>query len=80
MKGFSDRNDVPVFIGEFSVTEKREPEQRTRWLTAVATAAVARKMIPVLWDTGHDLSRYSPYGASDELKAMLKSLAAPASK
>jgi endoglucanase len=78
MKGFSDRNDVPVFIGEFSATEKRDAEPRTRWLTAVANAAVARKMIPVLWDVGRDVSRFAPYEASDELKAMLKSLAAPA--
>jgi endoglucanase len=74
LKDFSTRNDIPVFLGEFNATEKKESASRVRWMSAVANAAVSRKMIPVLWDTGHDISRHEPYAPSRELVQMLKSL------
>jgi endoglucanase len=77
MRDFATRSDVPIFIGEYGVTDKREPAARAQWLTAVTNAALARKMIPVLWDTGNDVSRHAPYEPSDALKAMLKNLAPP---
>ena len=35
-------------------------------------------MIPVLWDTGGEVSRSEPYSASPELLYMLKNLTRPA--
>lgn len=74
MQGFCTRNDIPAFIGEFGVTEKKEAASRVRWLSAVANASVARRMVPMLWDTGHDIHRHPPYGASDELQQVLRAL------
>ena len=79
MNAFCTRNDIPAFIGEFGVTEKKESPSRIRWMSAVANAALARRMVPVLWDTGHDVSRLEPFVASPELQQTLRSLvAAPA--
>jgi endoglucanase len=75
MKGFCTDNDIPAFIGEFGVTTKnKEPASRVRWMTAVFNAALSRKMVPVLWDTGGDVSRRSPYVASDELRQTLRNV------
>ncbi len=75
MKGFATSNDIPVYLGEFGVSHKKEPASRLRWMSAVANAAVERKMIPVFWDTGNDISRHKPYAAGPEMVGMLKSLA-----
>ena len=77
MNEFCTRNDIPAFIGEFSVTDKKESASRIRWTSAVANATLSRKMIPVLWDTGHEVSRLSPYAASAELVQVLRSLTHP---
>lgn len=74
MQGFTQRNDIPAFIGEFGVTEKKEAVSRVRWMTAVAHASLERKMVPVLWDTGTDISRKAPYDATPALKLTLQSL------
>jgi endoglucanase len=74
MQEFSTRNDIPVFVGEFGVTGAREKASRVRWMTAVAQASLSRKMVPVLWDTGGDLERKAPYGASPALSAVLEKL------
>jgi endoglucanase len=74
MKDFCSRNDVPAFIGEFGVTTKnKEAESRARWMSAVQNAALSRRMVPVLWDTGNDVARHAPYAASPELLQMLRS-------
>ena len=73
MKGFCTKNDIPAFIGEFGVTNKKESASRVRWMSAVLNASISRKMIPVLWDTGTDVSRTGPYAASDDLTQALKS-------
>jgi endoglucanase len=77
MKGFTIRHDIPAFIGEFNASEKKESASRERWMTAVANAATSRGMIPVLWDTGNDVSRREPYAAGPELAQMLKQLKPP---
>ena len=77
MQGFCTRNDIPAFIGEYGVSHKKDPASRTRWLTAVTNAALARKMIPVFWDTGNDISRNAPYAASPEVTEMLRNLKRP---
>jgi endoglucanase len=76
MAGFTTRNDIPAFIGEFGVTERKESASRVRWLSAVIGAAAARKMVPVLWDTGSAVSRLPPYHASDDLTQVLRNAAA----
>jgi len=77
MNEFCVRNDIPAFIGEFNATEKKESASRVRWLTGVANAATSRRMIPVLWDTGHEVSRSEPYAATPELMQMLHTLKPP---
>jgi endoglucanase len=71
MAGFSSRHDLPVLIGEFGVEPSKEAASRVRFLSAVARTARARKMVPVLWDTGHDISRHPPYAPSAELSQVL---------
>jgi endoglucanase len=79
MQDFCTRNDIPAFIGEYGVSHKKDPASRVRWLSAVAHAALARKMVPVLWDTGNDISRNAPYAASPDLvEAMRNVKPAPA--
>jgi len=72
MQEFCKRNDLPAFIGEFGVTAKRETPSRVRWMSAVVEAALSRKMIPVLWDTGGDISRKPPYAPSTALQQVLQ--------
>jgi endoglucanase len=74
MQAFCTRNDIPAFIGEFGVSDKKEAASRVRWMSAVLNASIARKMIPRLWDTGHDVARLEPYTASPELQQALQSL------
>ena len=74
MKGFCTKNDIPAFIGEFNASDKKESASRARWMSAVANAALSRRMVPVLWDTGHEVSRHEPYAPSPELVHMLRNL------
>jgi endoglucanase len=74
MQEFCKRNDLPAFIGEFGVTDKKEAVSRVRWMTAVAQAALDRGMVPVLWDTGGDISRNSPHTASPALQLTLRAI------
>jgi endoglucanase len=74
MGAFCARNDIPAFIGELGVTEKKESASRVRWLSSVIDAAVSRKMVPVLWDTGGAVSRHPPYAASPDLQQVLRQL------
>ncbi len=65
MKGFCTRNDIPAFIGEFGVASKKKNPPRAfagcpRW----PTPRCRSRMVPVLWDTGADVSRNKPYAAS----------------
>jgi endoglucanase len=75
MKGFCTKNDIPAFIGEFGVTKKKESASRIRWMSAVLNASISRKMVPVLWDTGTDVSRLGPFTASDDLAQSLRNSA-----
>jgi len=77
MGDFAKRNDVPVFIGEFGVVAKKESASRVRWLSAVWKGALARRMIPVLWDTGEAISRHDPYAAGADLSQSLRDVAPP---
>ncbi len=58
---FSTQKKIPVIIGEFSVTKgmnyPRPSSSRISWMQSVAKAAFAHGMVPVLWDTGTDISR-----------------------
>jgi len=75
MKDFCTRNDIPAFLGEFGVVASKEPASRVRWMSAVANASISRKLVPVLWDTGGEISRHDPYAATPDLLQTLKSLA-----
>jgi len=74
MQGFCKQHDLPAFIGEFNASDKKESASRERWLSAVAGAAISRGMVPVLWDTGHEVSRREPHAASPELQRLLENL------
>ncbi len=74
MAQFSKKHDIPVYVGEYNATEKRESPSRIRWLDAVTQAAISRKMVPVLWDTGGEVSRKAPHAASPVLEAVLKNV------
>lgn len=74
MQEFSERNDIPAFVGEFAPSPKKEAVSRARWMLGVADAALSRNMVPVLWETGQDISRRPPYAPSPALKIMLQKL------
>lgn len=65
---FCSRNDLPAFIGEYGVVASKERASRQRWLSSVTKAAVSRKMVPVLWETGQEISRQPPFTPSPELR------------
>ncbi len=78
MAQFCTKHDIPAFIGEFGASEKKESPSRIRWMSAVMGAAMSRKMVPVLWETGHEVSRQPPFAPSAELHQVLQRLPAPA--
>lgn len=82
LNNFCVRNDIPAFIGEFALCSKKELPSCNRWRSAVANATIQRKMVPVLWDTGGEVSRREPYAPSHELMELLRNInqaaAAPA--
>jgi endoglucanase len=74
---FSTSKMIPVILGEFAVTRgmkvMRQPASRIAWMEAVAKATTSRGMVPVLWDTGSEISR-SDGSLSSELQTVLKDL------
>jgi endoglucanase len=58
----SSDKKLPVILGEFGATvgtapNVREAASRVAWMTAVAKASTTRGIVPVLWDTGSEISR-----------------------
>ena len=80
MNDFCLRNDIPAFLGEFSLCSNKEKESRVRWTTSVFEAALKRNMVPVLWDIGGMVSRVAPYAPTDELSTMLRNMNRPPAK
>ncbi|MFL6604933.1 MAG: glycoside hydrolase family 5 protein [Steroidobacteraceae bacterium] len=78
LQRFCVHNDLPAFIGEFGVASKKETASRVRWMSAVAKAALSRRMVPVLWETGEEISRQPTYSASPALRQVLQTLPVPA--
>ncbi len=72
LEAFSKKRDIPVFLGEFGADNSKDPRSRAKWLLSVALTAQSRDMVPVLWDTGQDVSRKPPFAISDELSFVLK--------
>lgn len=74
---FSAARNIPIILGEFAVTRGtafvREPASRVLWMASVAKAAMSRGMVPVLWDTGSEVSR-SDGSLSPELESVLDEL------
>lgn len=71
MQAFSVKNDIPVFIGEFGADVSKDSESRVRWMKAVAGGALQRKMVPVLWEIGQEISRKPPIAISPEMGTFL---------
>lgn len=76
MGRFCAKNDIPAFIGELGVVANKDSASRVRWMSAVHRAAISRKMVPVLWDTGTEISRNAPYDPSPTLIEVLRALKA----
>ena len=74
LNDFCVRNNTPAFIGEFSMCSSKEQASSLRWTSSVFGAALKRKMVPVLWDTGGAVSRRAPYAPSKDLSQMLPNL------
>ena len=74
MGDFSHRKDIPVFLGEFAPNPLKDRASRVRWMLAVAQGALARQMVPILWETGADISREPPYAPSPALSEVLQKL------
>jgi len=67
-------NGIPVILGEYGVTRKNKNEQsRIKWMHAVTQKCIDNGIIPVLWDTGGEINRYT-YEMSDSLNEALASL------
>jgi hypothetical protein len=77
MAQFCEKHDLPAFLGEFNVVADKEHASRVRWLSAVMRAANSRKMVPVLWDTGGEVSRNAPHTPSAALVEMLRNSSRP---
>ena len=75
---FSAQKSIPVILGEFAVTRgqnyPREPASRILWLEAVAKASFMRGIVPVLWDTGSEISR-TDGSFSTELQTVMTDVA-----
>lgn len=79
LNDFSVRNKTPVFLGEFSLCSKKDKESTVRWTASVFNAALKRKMVPVLWDTGGAVSRREPFEPSEILsEIILRNMESPA--
>ena len=72
MEAYSKQKDIPVFIGEFGAVNSKDPRSRAKWMASVALTAQSRDMVPILWDTGQDISRNPPFTVSPELSFVLK--------
>ncbi|MEO7931523.1 MAG: glycoside hydrolase family 5 protein [Chthoniobacterales bacterium] len=77
MSDFSKHNDIPVYVGEFSMCSNKEKAYSVLWTNSVFQAALKRKMVPVLWDIGGAISRREPYEPSEELSDMLRNKGNP---
>jgi endoglucanase len=75
---FSMQKSIPVILGEFAVTRgqnyPRDPASRILWMESVAKASFARGVVPVLWDTGSEISR-TDGSFSTELQTVMADIA-----
>lgn len=71
MEAYANQKGIPVFVGEYGVASSKDPRSRARWMLSVALSAQSRGMVPVLWDTGNDISRTAPFAVSPELTFVL---------
>jgi endoglucanase len=77
LAAFSQSRNIPVILGEYGVTPgtnyPREPASRTAWMESVTKACLERGIVPVLWDTGSEISR-ADASFSPEFQAVMDSL------
>ncbi|MFL6734901.1 MAG: glycoside hydrolase family 5 protein [Sphingomicrobium sp.] len=74
MAAYSVKNDIPVFLGEFGVDVSKDPESRVRWMTDVAKGSLSRKMVPVMWEIGQEITRKPPWDISTPMAIVLTNL------
>ena len=77
LAAFSQARAIPVILGEFAVTPgqnyPRDPTSRSAWMEAVTKASLDRGIVPVLWDTGSEISR-TDGSFSAELQAAMSAI------
>jgi len=60
---------IPVIMGEYGVAFKNKIESsRVEWMAAVTQISLNYGICPVLWDTGGEINRRSPYVMRNTLK------------
>jgi endoglucanase len=74
---FSTTKGIPVILGEFAVTRgqkvARQAASRILWMESVAKAMMSHGGVPVLWDTGGEISR-SDGSFTTELQTVMNDL------
>lgn len=58
---------VPVIIGEYGCVRSKNAKYRTAWFSCVRRISISYGICPILWDTGIDISRRSPFAMSEAL-------------
>jgi len=62
---------IPVILGEYGVTFRNKAEEgRIRWMSAVMQTSLDNGICPILWETGGDIKRNTPYSMSPALTAV----------
>jgi len=68
--------DLPGDLHEALTAARFTYDEVAELLGPVAHAALSRKMVPVLWETGGDISRMPPYTTSAALRQVLSGVSA----
>ena len=58
---------IPVIVGEYGCVRGKDEQSRLAWLSSVAIVCKNYGCTPVLWDTGHEISRYNPFAMTEVL-------------
>lgn len=58
---------IPVVVGEYGCARGKDEQSRLAWLSSVAIVCKNYGCTPVLWDTGHEISRYNPFVMTEVL-------------
>jgi endoglucanase len=60
VKAWADKNDRPIYLGEFGAYNKADLESRIAWTRAVTTEAEKRGFTTAYWEFGSGFGLYDP--------------------